>query len=220
VDVNAFKIQQGRWAKGTIQVAKKLSGNILKSDIPLKIKTEAIFHLLSNLCYLFLMIVSLVLLPAILVRMNLNGKDLFFFDVPIFIMGTLSIAYFYYISQKELGYSSWDSIKYIPFLMSAGIGLAINNSKFVLEGICGQQSEFVRTPKTGIGSNLTDLKKSYKSKKSIIAYAEFLMAIYFTVLLYLTISARLYLTIPIILLFQAGFTYFAIASFSQSFRKK
>jgi len=217
VDVNAFKIQQGRWAKGTIQVAKKLSSNILKSDIPLKIKIEALFHLSSNLCYIFLMIVALVLLPAILVRMNFGRRDLLLFDLPIFITGTLSIAYFYYTSQRELGYNIWDSIKYIPFLMSAGIGLAINNSKFVLEGIYGQKSEFVRTPKTG---NTANSQKFYKSKKSIIVYAEFLMAVYFTVLLYLAISAHLYLTVPIILLFQAGFAYFALISLAQSFARK
>jgi len=221
IDVNAFKTQQGRWAKGTIQVAKKLLGKILKSDSPLKVKIEAIFHLSSNFSYLFLMVVSLVLLPAILVRLNTNNTNLFIIDIPIFLLGTFSIAYFYYTSQKELGYSSWDSIKYIPFLMSAGIGLAINNSNCVLEGICGHKSEFVRTPKCGMTGKTAKLNAiKYKSKKNLILYLELFMALYFTVLFYLTIRARLYFLTPLILLFQFGFMYFSVSSILLSFKQK
>jgi len=221
IDVNAFKTQQGRWAKGTIQVAKKLLGKMLKSDTPLKVKLEALFHLSSNFSYLFLTAVSLVLLPAILVRLNTNNTNLFMIDIPVFLLGTFSIAYFYYTSQKELGYSSWDSIKYIPFLMSAGIGLAINNSNCVLEGICGYDSEFVRTPKCGMTGKTAKLNATkYKSKKNLVLYLELFMAIYFTVLLYLTIRARLYFLTPLILLFQFGFMYFSVSSLLLSFKQK
>jgi cellulose synthase/poly-beta-1,6-N-acetylglucosamine synthase-like glycosyltransferase len=58
IDVNSFKIQQGRWAKGTIQVAKKLIVTIIKSKTPLKAKLEAVFHLTSNFSYLFLSVAS------------------------------------------------------------------------------------------------------------------------------------------------------------------
>ncbi|MFH1540754.1 MAG: cellulose synthase family protein [Elusimicrobiota bacterium] len=220
IDIDAFKIQQGRWAKGTIQVAKKLMGKILKSDTPLKIKLEALFHLSSNFSYLFLVAVSLVLLPAILVRLNTNNTNLFMIDIPIFVLGILLIAYFYYTSQKELGYSFWDSVKYIPFLMSTGIGLAINNSKCVLEGIYGYDSEFTRTPKCGmIGKTIELNAEKYKSKKNFIFYMELFMAIYFTILLYLAIKAGLYFLIPLILLFQFGFMYFSISSLLLSFKK-
>ena len=36
VEMNAFKSQQFRWAKGSIQVAKKLLPTILRSDVPLR----------------------------------------------------------------------------------------------------------------------------------------------------------------------------------------
>lgn len=218
VDVNAFKTQQGRWAKGTIEVAKKLIGVILKSKTPFKVKAEAIFHLTSNFWHLYLAIISMVLLPAILVRLNTNHRDIFMIDMPIFLLSILSIAYFYYISQKELGYSFWDSIKYLPFLMSAGIGLAVNNSKFVLEGIYGYKTEFVRTPKYGITRDSLKKIKTKESRHGLIFYIEFAMAIYFTILLYLIIMTRLYMLIPIILLFQFGFVYFVVSSLVQSYK--
>jgi hypothetical protein len=142
--------------------------------------------------------------------------------MPIFLLCVISIAYFYYTSQKELGFSSWDSIKYIPFLMSTGIGLAMNNTKCVLEGIYGYDSEFVRTPKYGMSQNSTDKinQKKHKSKTSLMFYVEFVMAIYFTILLYLTVIARLYILIPLVLLFQFGFMYFTISSLMQSIKQK
>lgn len=223
VDVSAFKTQQGRWAKGTIQTAKKLISKIVKSKTPLKVKIEAIFHLSSNFCYLFLSVATLLILPATLVRLSSIHKHSYIFlvDIPIFLLGTLSIAYFYYISQKELGFGFWDSVKYIPFLMSTGIGLSINNSKYILEGIYGLESEFVRTPKYGITHKRTSINsKKYKSKKNLISYIELLLAIYFTVLLYLTIRAQLYMLTPLILLFQFGFVYFSITSLLQTFKQK
>ena len=54
------------------------------------------------------------------------------------------------MSQREL-YADWrQRLKYLPFLMSIGIGLCVNNTRAVLEAIFGKQSEFARTPKYGI----------------------------------------------------------------------
>jgi hypothetical protein len=39
---------------------------------------------------------------------------------------------------------------YLPFLMSLGIGLSINNARAVLEALINHQSEFKRTPKHGV----------------------------------------------------------------------
>src|SRR4030095_15715731 len=66
VDMNAFKSQQHRWAKGSIQVAKKLLPTILKSDLPWSIKSEAFFHLTSNAAYV-LMVLLCVMMPLSMV---------------------------------------------------------------------------------------------------------------------------------------------------------
>src|SRR5262249_21982887 len=51
VEMNAFKRQQHRWAKGSIQTARKLLPRILPSPLPLPIKVEAAFHLTANFAY-------------------------------------------------------------------------------------------------------------------------------------------------------------------------
>lgn len=70
-EMNAFKSQQHRWTKGSIQVAKKLLPRLLMSKAPRKIKTEAFFHLTSPLVYLYINIFVLLFYPAI--ALNLKG---------------------------------------------------------------------------------------------------------------------------------------------------
>ena len=68
----------------------------------------------------------------------------------------------------------WKELPYLPILLALGIGMAVNNSKAVLEAVFGHQSSFVRTPKYGIGK--ADSRKSagvmkkrgYKAVKSIL----------------------------------------------------
>ena len=68
VEMNAFKSQQFRWAKGSIQVAKKLLPTIWRSKVPFSVKLEAFFHLTNNFAYPLLLLLSVLLLPNLLVR--------------------------------------------------------------------------------------------------------------------------------------------------------
>lgn len=70
-EINAFKSQQHRWTKGSIQVAKKLLPRLMLSKAPWKIKSEAFFHLTSPLVYLYINIFVLLFYPAI--ALNLKG---------------------------------------------------------------------------------------------------------------------------------------------------
>ena len=54
IDMTAFKSQQHRWAKGSIQTCLKVLPAILRSSLPLRTKTEACFHLTANFNYLLL----------------------------------------------------------------------------------------------------------------------------------------------------------------------
>src|SRR5712691_11153572 len=75
VEMNSFKTQQSRWAKGLVQTAIKLLPRILRSDLPLKIKTEAFFHLTANITYPLMIALSFLLLPAMIVRFNQRSEE-------------------------------------------------------------------------------------------------------------------------------------------------
>jgi len=217
VDMNAFKSQQHRWAKGSIQTAKKLLPKILMSDLPFKVKREAFFHLSNNFAYLLMVLLSLLMPLSMIVRFKHSLYGTLFLDLPFCISATLSVCFFYIATQRELGLSWWGRIKYLPFLMSLGIGLAINNAKAVIEAILNQESGFTRTPKTGSeGKTVRTVKKAYRGKKSWLPLVELAFGLYFTFAVYLAWDMGVYTSLPFMVLFQVGFLYVGLSSLLQS----
>ena len=132
--MNAFKAQQARWAKGLMQTAKKILPRMLRSNEPSQIKAEAVFHLTANISYPFMVILSTLLLPAMIVRFYQGWFQMLFIDLPLFIASSCSISGFYLTSQRVLYPKTWKrSILYMPFVMAVGIGLSVRNAKAVLE---------------------------------------------------------------------------------------
>jgi len=64
VEMNSFKSQQHRWAKGSIQTCRKLLPRILRSNVPLPVKAEAFFHLTANFNYPLMCVLSVLMAPA------------------------------------------------------------------------------------------------------------------------------------------------------------
>src|SRR6188474_297709 len=102
VEMNAFKSQQHRWAKGSIQTCRKLLPLILMSDLPLKVKAEAFFHLTANFNYLLMVLLSILMFPAMYFRYTMGWNEMLLIDVPLFLAATLSVFRFYFISQREI----------------------------------------------------------------------------------------------------------------------
>src|SRR5499426_527721 len=135
VEMNAFKSQQHRWAKGSIQTCRKLLPAILGSSLPARVKAEAFFHLSANFNYPLMCVLSVLMAPAMVIRYNMGWYEMLLIDVPLFFAATASVANFYLVCQREL-HADWITrVKYLPFLMSIGIGLAINNTKAVFEAM-------------------------------------------------------------------------------------
>jgi cellulose synthase/poly-beta-1,6-N-acetylglucosamine synthase-like glycosyltransferase len=222
VDIVAFKAQQHRWAKGSIQTAKKLLPRVFKAHLPLKVKIEAFFHLAANMAYILMVPLSISILPVVILRRNLVWGEMFIYDVPLFLMATASVSAFYIVSQKEL-YSNWTStFKYLPLLMGLGIGLSINNSAAVLEALFNKESEFVRTPKFGIEKRDDNwASKKYKGNKNIlIPVIELALGLYFTFAVITCAIEGIWLTLPFLMLFQYGYLYISFLSFSTIFKHK
>ncbi|MCX6555379.1 MAG: glycosyltransferase family 2 protein [Candidatus Aminicenantes bacterium] len=222
VDIIAFKAQQHRWAKGSIQTAKKLLPKIFKAPLPLTVKIEAFFHLAANIAYLLMVPLSISILPVVILRRDMNWGQMFIYDVPLFLMATASVSAFYIVSQKEL-YTNWTTtFKYLPLLMGLGIGLSVNNSFAVVEALRNKESEFVRTPKFGIEkSHDTWTTKKYKgNKKLLIPLVELLLGFYFTVAVVICINEGIWLTLPFLMLFQYGYLYISFLSFATIFKNK
>jgi cellulose synthase/poly-beta-1,6-N-acetylglucosamine synthase-like glycosyltransferase len=219
VEMNAFKSQQHRWAKGSIQTCLKLLPRILQSDAPLPVKAEAFFHLTANFNYLLMVVLSVLIFPSMIIRYNMGWYEMLLVDVPLFFAATASIANFYIVSQREL-YPDWKTrLKYLPFLMSIGIGLAVNNTRAVLEALFDKQTEFARTPKYGVvrGDNDDWTTKKYRQSVAVQPLVELALGLYFTWTVFYALANQIYATVPFLMLFQIGFLYTGVLSVVQQF---
>src|SRR6266403_598962 len=153
VEMTAFKTQQARWAKGLIQVSKKILPRVLKSDQPFRVKLEAWYHLTANLSYPLMVALSVLLLPAMIIRFYQGWFQMLYIDLPLFVASTCSISSFYLVSQRELFPRTCPrALLYLPFLMALGIGLTVTNTRAVLEALLGKKTPFARTPKYRVES--------------------------------------------------------------------
>ena len=218
VEMNAFKSQQHRWAKGSIQTCRKVLPLILQADLPFKVKAEAFFHLTANFNYVLMILLSLLMFPAMWVRYNMGWTEVLVIDVPIFIMATLSVFNFYVMSQREI-YADWKTrVKYLPIVMAIGIGLAVNNTRAVFEALLRHESAFARTAKYGIERRVDDWHhKKYHQSMLIQPFLELALGLYFTAAVIYALSNGIFGTLPFLVLFQFGFLYPALTSLYQQF---
>jgi cellulose synthase/poly-beta-1,6-N-acetylglucosamine synthase-like glycosyltransferase len=218
VDMNGFKAQQARWAKGLMQTAKKILPKVFASDVPFFVKSEAFFHLTANISYPLMVLLSTMLLPAMIVRFYQGWFQMLVIDLPLFLASTCSISSFYLAAQKELRPKTWTStFLYMPFVMATGIGISVRNAQAVIEAILGKKSEFARTPKFKIeGKSGTFAAKKYKNKAGWMPYFEVGLGLYFALAIVYAISNENYATVPFLLLFVWGYLYTGFMSLSQS----
>ena len=217
VEMNSFKTQQARWAKGLMQTAKKILPRVLKSDQPAHVKAEAFFHLTANISYPFMVVLSTILLPAMIVRFYQGWFQMLLIDLPLFLASSCSISGFYLAAQRALYPKTWKrSILYVPFVMAVGIGLSVRNAKAVLEALFGMKSEFARTPKYRIeGQSGTWRKKLYRNRAGWLPYVEIALGIYFAATIVYAIQNQSYVTVPFLVLFVWGYLYTGLMSVGQ-----
>jgi cellulose synthase/poly-beta-1,6-N-acetylglucosamine synthase-like glycosyltransferase len=221
VEMNAFKSQQHRWAKGSIQTCKKLLPQILASSLPLPVKIEATFHLTANFAYPLMIVLSLLMFPAMVIRYDMGWYEMMLIDVPLFMGATLSVCSFYLMSQREAFGGSWRSrIKYLPAVLGVGIGLSVNNARAVLEALAGHESEFTRTPKYRVEKASDEWRqKRYRGSVSLVPFVEILLGVYFTYMAAYAAENAIFGTLPFIFIFMFGFLYTGLLSLSQNLGK-
>src|SRR5690242_14453943 len=219
VDMNGFKSQQARWAKGLMQTAKKILPRVLKADVPWHVKAEAFFHLTANISYPLMIVLSTMLLPVMIVRFQQGWFQMLLIDLPLFLASTCSISSFYLVAQRELRPKTWQrTFLYLPFVMATGIGISVRDAQAVIEALLGKKSEYARTPKFRIeGKKDSFVKKSYKHKAGWIPYAEVLLGIYFAFTVIYAILNENFATVPFLLLFVWGYLYTGTMSLGQTY---
>ena len=215
-DFNSFKAQQFRWAKGSIQVARKLLFTVLRAPIPLKVKVEAFFHLTNNIAYLLMVPLAMLILPTIMFRTEQGVKEVLLVDLPLFLGTTCAIALFYLVTYRVV-HGRWrGGFLLLPALMMVGIGISLNNARAVLDGFFSRSAEFVRTPKTGMVARRQASKtRRYSPVKSTVTVIELLFGSYFALTLYLALEGGHFSAVPFLLLFLFGYFVVGLGSMTK-----
>jgi len=195
-----FKIQQNRWAKGTIQVARKLLPQVLRAKMGKIAKYEAFVHLTCHINFLALL--GLAIFSPVIVYFKIENivANGYFVFASFFTIGAVGYPYLYFLSQRELYPDYRRRIPYIVGVIAYSMGLSVSNSKAVIEGWLNRKNVFRRTPKSGGES------RGYRPEsKSIIPFIEILMGIYILfALVYVIVNVQLIL-IPFLLFYSFGF---------------
>lgn len=178
-DMDGFKAQQHRWTKGCIQVCQKMLFTIWRSNAPLKAKMEATTHLTCNYSYLALILLCFLVLPISTGYVAPSGEwswqslQMILLTFTLFFFASVAVMIFYVTAEAIVRPKRWYMVfpLMIP-LLALGVGMAVNNAKAVLEAVCGQQSEFVRTPKFGESKegalSIEKRAAGYKALKSVL----------------------------------------------------
>jgi len=144
--------------------------------------------------------------------------EMLLIDVPLFIAATFSFCNFYVVCQREI-HPDWRTrVMYVPFLMSVGIGLSINNTRAVVEALLNKDTEFARTPKYRIEADADEwVGKKYRQSVGVQPILELLLGLYFTWTVFYALANGIYGTLPFLVLFQVGFLYTGLLSIVQQF---
>jgi cellulose synthase/poly-beta-1,6-N-acetylglucosamine synthase-like glycosyltransferase len=219
VEMNSFKSQQHRWAKGSIQTALKLWPRIRKAELPKEVRREAFFHLTANVAYLLMIPLTILLPITVVVRVSHGWYEVLFLDIPFFAAASFSVFMFYAASQAEQGRGWWERVKHLPFVMALGIGLSVNQARAVVEALMGYETGFTRTPKHGVQrAGESVVRKRYKAAVTFQPVVELALAAYMTYGVMYLIEREVYYSLPFLVLFQVGFAYVGLASIYEGIR--
>jgi len=203
----AFKSQQFRWAKGSIQTARKLLPRTLRAPLPLWTKIQAAFHLTHYFIHPCMLAIATLAMPLLLAVGAQLNPIVYAFILPPLVLATLGPTCLYAASQWSLYPDPWRRLTLLPALVAIGFGICLSNTKAVAEALLGVRSGFIRTPKKG--TNLKD----YRLPLSFLPWTETALALYCLAALGLSfVATNGTLLSPYLALYASGFAIVGVSA--------
>ena len=219
-DPNSFRSQQRRWTKGGVQVARKLLPRILRAPLPAYVKVEAFFHLTCYAAHPLLLLLAMLRTPT---RVLAPGPSLFGMlpgEIELLFIGTLPLILFYVVATWGSGEvrRGWRCIAPSLPAMALGAGLAVSNTRAVLEGLFGSDLTFERTPKAGRAAQPAAAPRqrpsAYASPRAWIACVEVVLVVYLVLWKVLGTGAQVLNDVPFLVFFGFGLLSLALPTLS------
>ena len=165
--IAAYKNQQARWAKGSIQCLLKFARAILEDRRhPLVARLYALFSMSAYATHLLLLCILLLQIPLI-----------YQFSPLMFLFTLLGVGQpLLFVLAQQVLYPDWKQrLRHFPTLLLVAIGTAPSNSRAILQAILSRQHTFVRTPK---GSLVARASSAYHLPFDAILLVEVALVVY------------------------------------------
>lgn len=212
-DVSALRAQQYRWAKGTIQCARKLLHRVWTSELTLAQRVEAVFHFTPHFAYPLMMLLSVLVLPAVLLIPAGSVGTMLLIDLPLCLGATGSMTLYFALAERQQGRSAWSAIAMVPALIAIGAGLSPLITKAVFQGLRHMAGEFVRTPKRGEGA------ARYRQRVQL-PWAELGLSLWSAAATLAAIETAHWFAVPFTGLFATGFGYVAMQLMTEQWSQR
>jgi cellulose synthase/poly-beta-1,6-N-acetylglucosamine synthase-like glycosyltransferase len=212
-EVSAVRAQQHRWAKGTVQTARKLLSRVWNAELTLGQRVEAFFHMTPHFAYPLLVLLSLLLLPALVLMPATSNLTMFLVDLPLLTASTGSLAAFYMEAERAQGRGRLGALAKLPLLIALGTGLAPHLTLAVRDGLKSMAGEFVRTPKQG--SNAA----RYKARADL-PMVEVALALWSFAAVIASVQTGHWFATPFAILFTIGYAYVALLVASEQAERR
>ncbi len=235
--MSALRSQQFRWAKGSVETARKLLHPLMTSDSPWQVRLQGGIHLTAHFVFPFILLAALLHPLLLLSKYAGNGPGTLFFGVmSLGLIGFTGFALAQVFAQRNL-YPRWARrLLMFPVFMAGTIGLSLHESVAVVEAVAGKRSAFIRTPKYNAapcsGSNPgahSTLDASPVSNREgagsaaasvihpvpVIAWFELLLFVYSAFGLVVLLAIGEWAALPFQAIFAGGFGLVALATFGR-----
>jgi len=202
--INAFKRQQFRWAKGSIQCLLKHWRALVRAPRPAFVRLQGLIHLSNYLIHPLLLTLLLLTLPLLV------WPDMMRFPLLYLGLGSLGPPLLFALSQWEI-YPDWPRrLAYLPLLVLLGTGIALNNTLAVSEALAKRPNRFQRTPKFGLERRTDRWAESpYALSLNWMTLGEVLLGLYSLITVMVALAKGNYYAVPFLLLYLGGFGYVA-----------
>ena len=205
----AFKRQQFRWAKGSVQVLRKLGGAVLRAQRPWPVRLAGLLHLGGYLVHPLMLALLLLSLPLFLLKGHM--------PLPFAFLSLASAGppLLYALGQWTLHPAPqrwWRGYRVLPALMALGVGIAWNNTVAVLEALLGRPTPFRRTPKFNLAGRAGNWTRSrYALRPDWTSLVEALLGVYALGVVWAAAHTGNWLAVPFFALYAWGFFYVSLA---------
>jgi cellulose synthase/poly-beta-1,6-N-acetylglucosamine synthase-like glycosyltransferase len=217
VQLLAFKRQQFRWAKGTIQTLRKLGGRVAQHKAwSGETRLAAFAHLTSYIIHPLLLLMLIVTLPMLLWDIDparpLAYMSFFSFGPPLL----------YALAQHKLSPRRWFwRWAWLPVLMLLGTGLTVNNTLAVYQGFRQQGGAFLRTPKFNVDQSQRQWQHSgYQLPLHPMVMVELFFMLYALLTIYVALTQRHKGAAPFLAIYAAGFGLMVGVELWQAWRRR